>query len=102
MGSDQEPGPSSGIFKAGKLARPKTRTIEHCHIYKRYHDGAFAVKNLDPHTGKTVSSYYNNGRGTVFFYDYVDRTWFHHNLRTGIRVTTLANGKKKIQKSKHI
>merc|ERR1712142_1369437 len=68
--------------------------LERFHVYRRYDNGATQYRNLDPVTGVTISTFFNNGNGHVFFKDFVEQFWYHQNLRTGVRVTTQNNGEK--------
>ena len=53
--------------------------------WRRYNDGAFAYRQTDPETGKTVSTYYCNGRGHAFYKNYKEGYEFYENLNTGVR-----------------
>ena len=53
--------------------------------WRRYNDGAFAYRQTDPDTGKTVSTYYCNGKGYAFYKNFQERYEFYENLNTGVR-----------------
>ena len=55
------------------------------HPFRRYDDGAYAYRNVDPETNKTISTYYDNGRGTAFYCNFRLKYSFIHNLKTGSR-----------------
>ena len=53
--------------------------------WRRYNDGAFAYWQTDPETGKTVSTYYCNGKGSAFYKNLKEGYEFYENLNTGER-----------------
>ena len=53
--------------------------------WRRYNDGAFAYWQTDPETGKTVSTYYCNGKGSAFYKNLKEGYGFYENLNTGER-----------------
>ncbi len=64
------------------------------HFYTKYSDGAFSYRNVDRKTGKTISSYYNNGHGHVFYWNYQTKSGFHHNLKTNVQTDLPKKDKK--------
>ena len=53
--------------------------------WRRYNDGAFYYRQTDSETGKTVSTYYCNGKGHAFYKNVKEGYEFHENLNTGVR-----------------
>ncbi len=71
---------------ARRRRRPRRRgTNSEGHVYTRYSDGAFCYRNVDAATGRTASTYFNDGSGHAFYRD-LDRGYgFHQVLSTGER-----------------
>jgi len=63
--------------------------IDHVFIEKDYHSGGKYIRQLNCKTGKTMSFYYENSHGHVFYqrYEPEPRTRFYHNRHTGKKTT---------------
>jgi len=74
--------------------------IDHIYIEKDYHSGGKYIRELNPQTGKTVSFYYENSTGNVFFLrnEPEPKTKFYHNKKTGRRTTiNMSTGERKTE-----
>ena len=55
------------------------------HHFKRFDDGAYTYKNINPTTKQTISSFYDNGRGYIFYRNYLHGYWYIENKKRGTR-----------------
>ena len=74
--------------------------VENVFIEKDYHSGGKYIRELNPKTGKTVSFYYENSTGNVFYtrYEPKPQIKFYHNKKTGKKYTiNMETGEKKTE-----
>ncbi len=82
---DEEHDPETGEKESKSESESGRSVVTRGPFCVHYDDGAVSYKNVDPETEKVASNYFDNGRGHIFYVDYVTGRKYHENKNQGTK-----------------